>query len=92
MSPAVLNEPQALTPLKAQVRLLILGCLGLAILNIVARSGTMYRIHELFFIRMGPEEEVYLVEAPCHTVLMVIDRIVALSHFAVSQMTSRRVV
>ena len=92
MSPVVLNEPKALTPLKAQVRLLILGCLVLAILNFVARSRAVYRIHGLYLYRMGPEEEVYLVEGPSHTVLQIFDRILALSHFAVSQMTSRRVV
>ena len=44
------------------------------------------------FISMGPEEEVYLVEGPSHTVLQIFDRILALSHFAVSQMTRRRVI
>ena len=45
MSPVVLNEPRALTPLKAQVRLLILGSLVLAIFDLVPSSRAVYRTH-----------------------------------------------
>ena len=53
MSPMVLNEPKALTPLKAQVRLLMFGYLVLAILIFVARSRAVYRIHELYLQQNG---------------------------------------